>query len=159
MTGEFSERDLTHVVARPMDFYQRLRARMKEWLRDKVGRHHKYAEYLLFAPDFFHLLVKLVGDKRIPSAEKGKLLGAIAYFVSPLDFIAEAIMGPIGYIDDLVISAYVLNSLITKSGKEIVREHWAGDGDVIAIIEKVLAKADELVGSGVWKRLKRPPSQ
>lgn len=145
---------ITHLVARPMDFYQRLRARMKDWLAGKIGRHHKYAEYIMFAPDFFHLLVKLAGDKRVSASEKGKLVGAIVYFVSPIDLISEALLGPVGYVDDLVLAAYVLNSLLQKSGKELIREHWAGDGDVIALIEKILSKADELVGSGVFRRIR-----
>lgn len=147
--------NVTHIVTRHMDFYQRLRARIKDWLAGKVGRNYKYAEYLMFAPDFFHLLIKLVGDKRIPLPEKGKLVGAIFYFVSPLDFLPEAIMGPVGYVDDLVLAAYVLNSLLKKAGKDIIMEHWAGDGDVISLIEKILDKADELVGSGVFRRFKK----
>ena len=63
-------------------------------------------------------------------------------------------MGPVGYVDDLVLAAYVLNSLLKKAGKDIIREHWAGDGDVIALIEKILNKADELVGSGVLRRIR-----
>lgn len=151
---EYDQKQVTHIITRPMDFYQRLRARMKDWLAGKVGRNHKYAEYLMFAPDFFHLLVKLAGDKRIALPEKGKLVGAILFFVSPLDFLPEAIIGPVGYVDDLVLAAYVLNSLLKKAGKDIIREHWAGDGDVIALIEKILDKADELVGSGVLRRIR-----
>ena len=44
--------------------------------------------------------------------------------------------------------------LLKKAGKEIIMEHWAGDGDVIALIQKILDKADELVGSGVFRRFK-----
>lgn len=151
---EYDQKQVTHIITRPMDFYQRLRVRMKDWLAGKVGRSHKYAEYLMFAPDFFHLLVKLTGDKRIALPEKGKLVGAILFFVSPLDFLSEAIIGPVGYVDDLVLAAYVLNSLLKKAGKDIIREHWAGDGDVITLIEKILDKADELVGSGVLRRIR-----
>lgn len=152
---EQTEEVVTRLVARPMDFYQCLRARIKDWLLGKVGRHYKYAEYLLSAPDFFHLLIKLVGDKRVPDAEKAKVIATIVYFVSPIDIIPEVLFGVAGFIDDLVLAAYVLNSIISKAGKEVVREHWAGDGDVILLVEKILAKADELVGSGVLRRIRQ----
>ena len=41
------------------DFYQNLRKRIREWLEGK-GKGAKYADYLLFAPDLFHLLSTLL---------------------------------------------------------------------------------------------------
>jgi uncharacterized membrane protein YkvA (DUF1232 family) len=71
-----------------------------------------------------------------------------------VDVIPEALVGPVGYIDDLALSAYVLNGIINKTDPEIVLKHWAGEGDILALIKRVLEKADEMVGSGLWKKLK-----
>jgi len=136
------------------DFYQRLRKKLRDWAETEAGKNYKYAEYLLLVPDFFHLLCKLALDKDIPVKEKAKLAGAIVYFVSPVDVIPEALVGPVGYIDDLALSAYVLNGIINKTDPEIVLKHWAGEGDILALIKRVLEKADEMVGSGLWKKLK-----
>ena len=113
-----------------------------------------WAGYLLVAPDLFHLLCKLTLDKEVPAKEKAKLAIVIAYFVSPLDLIPEAVVGPVGYIDDIVLSAYVLNSIISKTNPEVVIKHWAGDQDVLEVIQEILKVADEMVGSGLWRKLK-----
>ena len=73
----------------------------------------------------------------------------------PLDLIPEAIAGPIGYLDDISIAAYVLNSIVNNTSPEVVRKHWAGEKDVLDVIQQILKKADEMVGSGLWKKLKR----
>jgi len=137
------------------DFYQKLRASIRDWLKSEAGSTHKWADYMLFAPDLFHLLCKLTIDEKVPVKEKAKLAAAIAYFVSPIDLVPEAIVGPAGYIDDSVLSAYVLNSIINKTDPEVVKRHWAGDKDVLEVIQEILRVADEMVGSGLWKKLKK----
>ena len=139
--------------SRETDFYQRLRARLSGWMQAK-GTKHKYAEYLLAAPDLFHLLCRLSVDKKVPVAEKAKVAAALAYFVSPLDLIPESVFGPVGYADDIALAAYVLNSIVNNTSPEVVRSHWAGDGDVLEVIQRILEVADDMVGSGLWKTLR-----
>ncbi len=76
------------------DFYQKLRSRVKEWAV-REGKDNKALKYVLLAPDFFHLLCKLMFDPRVPGSEKAKVGGAIAYFVSPIDLVPEGLIGPI----------------------------------------------------------------
>ncbi|HYX09065.1 MAG TPA: DUF1232 domain-containing protein [Bacteroidales bacterium] len=135
------------------DFYQRLRGNISEWLQAHGG--HTYGEILMLAPDLFHLLCKLSLDSRIPAKSKAELAGAIAYFVSPVDLIPEAVVGAPGYIDDIVVSALVLKQVINNSDPEIVHEHWAGDGDILEVVQHILDVADEMVGSGLWQKIKR----
>jgi len=137
------------------DFYQDLRKRMHEWLGSEEGKSNKWAEYLMFAPDLFHLLCKLSIDKDVPVKEKAKLAGAIAYFISPLDLIPEAITGPVGYIDDIALAAYVLNSIVNKTNPDVLRRHWAGDEDVLVAIQHILQVAENMVGKGLWNKLKK----
>lgn len=87
--------------------------------------------------------------------EKGKLAIVIAYFISPLDLIPEGFVGPVGYIDDVALSCYALNSIINKTDVEIVKSLWAGKGDILKIIKKVLETADEVIGKGLWLKIKR----
>jgi len=35
-----------------------------------------------------------------------------------------------------------------------LEEHWAGDGDVLQNIQEILRFADEIIGSGMWKKVK-----
>src|SRR5262245_11193071 len=135
------------------DFYQALRARIAAWLKEQ-GEGYKHARLLLLAPDLFHLLCRLSFDKRVPTAQKAKLAVAIAYFVSPLDIIPELFLGPMAFLDDVAIAAFALNSLINAGQGEIARELWAGDGDVLVLIQQVVSSADQFLGAGVWKRVR-----
>ncbi|MHC0037930.1 YkvA family protein [Pseudoneobacillus sp. C159] len=136
------------------DFYQSFRRRMQEWKISEDGKINKFADILMFGPDLFHLLCKLTVDENVSVADKAKLAAAIAYFVSPVDLIPEALTGPVGYVDDVAIAAYVLNGIINNSSPEIVQKHWAGDEDVLKVIKQILEVADNMVGTGLWKILK-----
>ena len=135
------------------DFYQNLRKKIRDWV-EREGGGTRWAEYVLLAPDLLHLLCKLSVDPAVPVAQKAKLAVAIAYFVSPIDLIPEALLGAVGYVDDVAFAAYVLNSIISTDAA-LVQKHWAGDGDVLDVVRRVLKVADQMVGSGLWKRLTR----
>jgi uncharacterized membrane protein YkvA (DUF1232 family) len=137
-----------------LDFYQQMRDSIRIWLKGK-GVNYQFTEYLLAAPDLFHLLCKLAVDKEVPASEKAKLAGAIVYFISPIDFVPEGLTGPIGYIDDVAVAAFVLNLIINKTNPEIVRRHWAGDKDILDLIQQILQVADEMVGSGLWANIRK----
>lgn len=140
--------------AKEQDFYQKLRDKMRHWLNSKAAKVSRWSEYLLWAPDLFHLLCKLAADKDVPAKEKAKLAVAITYFISPIDFIPEAFLGPVAYVDDIALTAFVLNTLLNKIEPEVVRRHWAGEEDVLVVIKKIIAAADAMLGSGLWKKLK-----
>ena len=140
---------------RQSDFYQKIRNDVKHWLNDNLDKENKWTDYILAAPDFFHLLCKLTADSEIPSNKKLKLLAAIAYFISPIDLLPEAFLGPVGYLDDIAVAAYILNDLINEVDSQIVRKHWAGEQDVLDLIKTILVNADEMIGSKMWKRIKK----
>ena len=125
------------------DFYQKLRADIK------------WAEYILLAPDLFHLLTKLTLDPDVPASKKVKLAGIIAYFISPLDFLPEMLLGPIGYLDDIALTAYVLNDILNEVDPKIIQRNWAGDRDILPLIKTIIANANNMVGGGIWKKIKR----
>jgi len=136
------------------DFYQRLRDRIHDWL-ESHGEGFDYAEILLVAPDLIHLLCKLVLDPDVPKSEKAKLAVAISYFISPIDAIPEALVGPIGYLDDIAVACFVLNGLLNKTPEEVVVRNWAGQTNILELIEEVLSVADEMIGAGLWRRIRR----
>lgn len=136
------------------DFYQKFRKNIHEWIKSDDGKVHKFADILMLGPDLFHLLCKLSMDENTPVSHKIKLGAAIAYFISPVDVIPEAIVGPVGYVDDIAVAAFVLNNLINDTNAELVRTYWAGDEDVLKVIQRVLDVANNMVGAGLWKALK-----
>lgn len=135
------------------DFYHKLRKKISSWLESKEGHSYQWSKYIIWAPDLFYLLWKLSIDPGVPKSERIKLLAVIAYFILPIDLIPEAIFGPIGYADDIVLTALVLNGLINNSSPELVKKYWPGDEDVLDVIKKILAVADKMVGKKVWQKL------
>ncbi|NNG25881.1 MAG: DUF1232 domain-containing protein [Ignavibacteriaceae bacterium] len=137
-----------------LDFYQKLRNEVKQWVSKKLDKDNKWSDYILIAPDIFHLLCKLSIDKEVSSGKKVKLVAAIAYFISPIDLIPEGLVGPIGYLDDIAVSAYILNDLINEVDPRIVRKHWAGEQDILDLIKTIIANADKMIGGNLWNKIK-----
>ncbi len=137
-----------------VDFYQNFRKKMQWWVKGETGKTNKYVEILMFGPDLFHLLCKLTVDAAVSVTDKAKLGAAIAYFISPVDFVPEAILGPVGYVDDIALAAFVLNGIVNNASPEIVKKHWAGEEDVLNVIKRILEVADKMVGSGLMKKIK-----
>ena len=136
-------------------FYDRMRESIRKYLEKKGSVAGTAGEFLLLAPDVFVLLWRLVNDARVSSKNKMMLGTGIAYYLFPLDIIPEAILGPMGYIDDLVFAAFLLKRMLSDTDPEILREHWSGRGDILDSIRKVLDAADSLVGSDIFAKFKK----
>jgi uncharacterized membrane protein YkvA (DUF1232 family) len=100
-------------------------------------------------------LCKLSVDKDVPSNKKIKLVAGIAYFISPIDLLPEAFLGAVGYLDDIAVSAYILNELVNEVDPQIIRKHWAGEQDILDLIKTILANADSMIGSKLWNKIRR----
>lgn len=135
-----------------LDFYRTLRKKITDYLENK---NFQYADTLLMAPDFFHLLVKLSLDPRVDKMKKAKLAFAITYFFSPVDLLPEIIFGPFGYMDDIALAAYVLYDFVNNNEAELLHEHWSGQTDVLTSIQNVLSTANRFLGEGLWQKVKR----
>jgi len=140
---------------RAMRFYDRMRKSIRRYLDDKGKVVSTSGEYLMLAPDVFVLLWRLVNDSRIGGKDKAMLLTGVAYYIFPLDIIPEGLLGPIGYLDDLVFGVFLLHRLLKDTDPAILREHWSGTEDVLAMIQKVLGAADKLVGKDFLGRFKK----
>lgn len=141
--------------SREEDFYTRLRVDIKQWLGKNTKIENRWTEYILLAPDIFHLLVKLSLDPDVPNKKKLKLAGAITYFISPVDLMPEVLMGPVGYLDDIALAAYVLNDVINDVDPAIVSKYWAGERDILDVVKTILANANAMIGSGLWKKIRK----
>ncbi len=137
------------------DFYQKMRSDVREWIQTKTGKESQWSEYVLLAPDLFHLLAKLALDKDVPSSEKAKVAGALAYFISPIDLFPEALLGPLGYLDDVALAAYVINSVMKNCEPSIVTRHWAGEQNILELVQQIVDVASDMLGNKIWDKLKR----
>jgi uncharacterized membrane protein YkvA (DUF1232 family) len=100
--------------------------------------------FLMFLPNLVLLLGRMLKDARVPTAEKALFLAAIVYVVSPIDLIPD-VFPFIGQVDDLYVVALTLLRLINRSDDTIVRQHWSGGGDIVALADSIASIAPKLL--------------
>lgn len=127
------------------DFYQKLRGKIQDWLDKKPNGVGKVGQYILFAPDFFHLLTRLMLDGRIDAKSKSAVGAGILYFIAPIDFLPEILVGPGGFLDDVVVAVFIINTLLNKFPTEVIEEHWAGDMALLSVVRNVSNSGNKYV--------------
>lgn len=139
---------------RAQRFYDRMRERIHGYLQAQGQTAGKAGDFLLLVPDVFILLWRLVNDARVSGKNKIMLGSGIAYYIFPFDIMPEGLMGPVGFLDDLVFGVYILNKMLTDTDPEILREHWSGKEDLLRTIQRVLNSADTLVSRDIVGRFR-----
>ena len=116
------------------DFYQNLRGSLQDFLDSKSAFASKAASIILLAPDLFHLLIKSLLDNRIDASSKKMIAIGLLYFISPVDLLPAFIFGPVGLVDNVIVAAFVVNTLLNKYPEEVIKDNWAGDQDILEVI-------------------------
>src|SRR6266576_4827248 len=99
---------------------------------------------LMFLPNMVVLSAKLMVDSRVPRTERALFAAAVIYAIIPFDFIPDMIPF-IGQVDDLFLIALTLLRLIDYTDDTVVREHWRGGGDIVALAESAATVAPLLM--------------
>lgn len=110
---------------------------------------------VLIVPNIVKLVGRLLADPRVPRRSKIALGAAAAYVASPIDLVPD-IIPVVGWADDILFLLLAIDGLITRSGPEIVEEHWDGPVDLLKLIEDVLGLARGIVPGkirGIFDRL------
>ena len=104
-----------------------------------AGRRNDARAWAGFIPDCLVLFRRLIGDPRVPRARKLLLGALLAYLAMPFDLIPDFI--PIaGQLDDAIIVAAVLRSVLRSAGDEPVREHWPGPTSSLQLILRLAGR-------------------
>lgn len=140
---------------RAMHFYDRVRRKIKKFVEGRGARLGPAAEFLLFVPDVFMLMFRLLRDARVSAANKALVGVGLAYFILPIDILPEAVVGAMGYIDDLILGVFIVNKIVNETEHDVVREHWSGQGDVLVVIRRILESADRLVSPRLIAKIKK----
>ncbi|HXO20071.1 MAG TPA: DUF1232 domain-containing protein [Thermoanaerobaculia bacterium] len=139
-----------------LSFYDRLRRHVLDAVENRAGKLPGDAvKMLLLVPDVFMLLVRLTLDKDVPKPARAMIGGALAYFILPMDLLPEAILGPVGYLDDLVLAVAVLSQAFGGELEPYARKHWSGPEDLRVVMRDVTQAAQALLGANLYGRLKR----
>jgi uncharacterized membrane protein YkvA (DUF1232 family) len=90
-------------------------------------------DLLLTVPKFLLLILRLLADPRVSTADKAMLAAAAAYTLSPFDLIPDFLPW-IGHLDDLFLLALAIDRLIGRAGPQLVLEHWDGSEDALEVL-------------------------
>ena len=118
---------------REQRFYDRIRTRVAA---PNAGTRSGMRDVLLMLPDLTVLLMRLVGDRRVPLSSKVIAIAGVGYALSPVDLVPTLIFGPLGLVDDLLVVTAALSRLLNHVHPDVVRSHWSGKGDALDSIQR-----------------------
>ena len=102
-----------------------------------AGRRLPAKALLRAIPDLSVLVRRLLREPAVPRRHK-LALGAVAlYLAFPLDLVPDFI--PVaGQLDDVILVAWVLRSVLRAAGPELVRAHWPGPQVSLDVLERMV---------------------
>ncbi|MEM0968569.1 MAG: DUF1232 domain-containing protein [Verrucomicrobiota bacterium] len=130
------------VLRDPDPYFLRLRGEVHQLAR--VCPQFSWLPYLQDLPDLFRLHARLLFDPRLSSEAKLLPLSAVAYLVAPVEFLPEAFLGPMGYVEDVLLLACVITELkrVHALSDGLLIDHWSGDKDSL---DRLLEVSSHLV--------------
>ncbi|OBG93963.1 hypothetical protein A5697_03110 [Mycobacterium sp. E3251] len=101
----------------------------------------KMQDLVRLLPDVLRLLKRLAADTDLPRRIRIALVALIAFVVSPIDLIPDAIP-VIGFADDVIIVGLVLRWISRTAGPGALAKHWPGTPDGLATLCKLCRLPD-----------------
>ncbi|AEX84865.1 hypothetical protein Marpi_0421 [Marinitoga piezophila KA3] len=130
-------------------FYKKLRNKIKKWAGK--NKDNKILEYILLAPDLFYFFLTVLKDKDVYVDYKLKITGYLAYFISPIDIMPEMVLGPAGYLDDVLMGLLFLRTLLKELPYEYVEEKWPGDKEVLKNVSVMIDNIQAIIDSKIFR--------
>jgi uncharacterized membrane protein YkvA (DUF1232 family) len=98
-----------------------------------LGRRDDARTFATFIADCIVLVGRLARDPRVPRRRKLLLLALAGYLALPFDLVPDFI--PVaGQLDDAIVVALVLRSLVRSGGESLIRELWPGPEQSLRLI-------------------------
>ncbi len=93
-----------------------------------IGHKAQARAFARFVPDCAVLFGRLLKDPGVPRSRKLLLLALIGYLAMPVDLIPDFI--PVaGQLDDAILVALVLRTVLRGASADLIRQHWPGPED------------------------------
>lgn len=90
----------------------------------------------VFFPNVLRLLRGIYRDPEVPRAVRVRVWIAIAYNVQPFNLIPDFVP-VIGFVDNIMVTAWALRGAMRKAGAEGISRHWPGTQEQLALLERV----------------------
>jgi uncharacterized membrane protein YkvA (DUF1232 family) len=106
-------------------------------------------------PLYLRMFFGLFRDPRVSTVDKVLVGAAIAYLLTPVDFVPDWIPF-LGQVDDVFLLVTALKRLMQNAGKRVVAEHWAGEMRELSEmrLDQVIAAAAFFLPSRIKRRLR-----
>jgi uncharacterized membrane protein YkvA (DUF1232 family) len=115
--------------------------------KDISSYEGEFSELIRQAPALYRMMTRLLDDCALPKEMSPLVIAAIAYFILPEDIIPEEKYGPIGYVDDIYLCAFVANEVVKgSSSPDILARNWDGFAPIATLIKEILDREKELIG-------------
>lgn len=104
-----------------------------------VRRHPDVArsrDVLRLVPDVLRLTKRLAADRTLPVGIRVRMVLLVAYLASPVDLIPDFVP-VLGYVDDVVVIALALRSVIRRAGPDAIGRHWPGTAGGLALLGRL----------------------
>ncbi len=112
-------------------------------------RFRTLRELAFLLPQLAGLIARLAADPGVPRRIKAILAVTAVFLASPIDLIPDFVP-VLGYLDDVVLVAIVLDGLLNHVSRDLLLRHWPGDA---ASLERTAAAAAR-VAAWVPRRFK-----
>jgi len=86
----------------------------------------RFRDLALFLPRLVRMIASLMADRTVPKAAKIALAAVAVYLASPIDLIPD-FLPVIGYLDDVLLVAVVLDGLLSYVDRALLLRYWPGD--------------------------------
>jgi len=101
----------------------------REYLTKNIDGHDgKYAQYILMLPALYDVLCSLLRSTNLPQSLRVDVYLTLGYLYYPDDIYPEEELGPLGFLDDLMLILVVLRKCAIQEevGIEFIEEHTTG---------------------------------
>lgn len=132
----------------------KLKNKILNWLKEHGGGlTEEITDLIMVLPELLLLLIKLMKDERVPAELKLKIALAVAYVVSPVDLIPEALGSILGFVDDTLAMAVLIAGLVEEIPNEVIRDNWAGRPDILELIIKAKDLLSKMLPANIAEKL------
>jgi uncharacterized membrane protein YkvA (DUF1232 family) len=122
------------------------------------GPFRAIRQLVLLLPRLARMLAGLLADRAVPRAAKIALAAVAVYLASPIDLIPDFIP-IIGYLDDALLVAVVLDGLLNVLDRSLILKYWPGDPASLDATAAVAKRLSRWIPSRVKRRIWTPTTR
>jgi uncharacterized membrane protein YkvA (DUF1232 family) len=115
-------------------------------------------DLILLLPRLVRMIAALMAERRVSATAKIALAAMALYLASPIDVLPDFIPF-VGWIDDLLLVALVVDGLLTHVDRSILLKYWPGSPESLDAVAAVARRVARFVPRRVKSRIFGQPGR